>query len=42
MAIPMTLYGLTVLFAKACTADARAAKARKRIQRVEEAKYLKW
>jgi hypothetical protein len=42
MAIPMSLYGLTVLFAKACTANARAAKARKRMQRAEEAKYLKW
>ena len=42
MAIPMSMFGFIVLLAKADTAQARAAKARKRMQRAEEAKYLKW
>jgi hypothetical protein len=42
MAIPMSLYGLTVLYAKACTADKRRAKEIDRALRAEEVSQLKW
>lgn len=40
--IPMCIYGMAALYAKACTAEAKEAKRKARIRRQQELKQLKW